>query len=204
MSELKKGFQAVFLGSGAWLSKKISIQGSDLKGVEWGLDFLRDVKKKKVTSMTDRVVVIGGGNVAMDVARTAIRLGAKDVQLACLECSEEMPAHDWEIEDTKEEGVVMHPSWGPNQILGKDGKVTGVEMVKCTSVFDQKGQFAPKFDTSKKKKIETDRVILAIGQSSDLSCVQGIDTKLGTISVNAEMQTNLPGVLRGFFSITFA
>jgi NADPH-dependent glutamate synthase beta subunit-like oxidoreductase len=197
LSDLRKDFEAVFLGCGAWLSKKIPVEGSDLKGVEWGLDFLRDAKKKNVTSISGRLMVIGGGNVAMDVARTAIRLGASEVQLACLECAEEMPAHDWEIEDAKEEGVVMHPSWGPSRILGENGKVTGIEMVKCVSVFDQKGKFAPKFDSGKTKKIETDRVILAIGQSPDLSWIQGIDAKKETISVNEEMQTNIPGVFAG-------
>lgn len=197
LSDLRKDFQAVFIGSGAWLSKKIPVEGSDLKGVEWGLDFLRDVKKKNMTSMNGRLVVIGGGNVAMDVARTAIRLGASEVQLACLECAEEMPAHDWEIEDAKEEGVVMHPSWGPNKILGENGKVTGIELIKCTSVFDKKGKFVPKFDSCETKKIDTDRIILAIGQSSDLSWIQGIDTKNGTISVNEKMQTNAPGVFAG-------
>jgi NADPH-dependent glutamate synthase beta subunit-like oxidoreductase len=197
LSDLRKDFQAVFISSGAWLSKKISVQGSDLDGVEWGLDFLRDVKKKKITSMSDRLVVIGGGNVAMDVARTAIRLGASEVQLACLECTEEMPAHDWEIEDAKEEGVVMNPSWGPSKILGKDGKVVGVELVKCVSVFDQKGKFAPRFDTCETKKIDTDKVVLAIGQSPDLSWIQGLDTKNGVLSVDKKMQTNVAGVFAG-------
>lgn len=197
LSDLRKDFQAVLLVTGACLSKKISLEGSELKGVEWGLDFLRDVKKKKVTSMGGRVVVIGGGNVAIDVARTAIRLGASDVQLACLESYQEMPAHDWEIKDAEEEGVVIHPSWGPNKVIGRNGKATGVELVKCVSVFDQKGEFAPKFDVEKTKKIEADRVILAIGQSSDLTWVQGIDIKDGRISVDEEMQTNLPGVFAG-------
>jgi len=197
LSDLLKDFQAVFLGSGACLSKKIPVEGSELKGVEWGLDFLMDVKKKNVTSMSGRLVVIGGGNAAMDVARAAIRLGASEVQLACLECDQEMPAHDWEIEEAKEEGVVMHPSWGPGKILGENGKVIGIELVKCNSIFDKKGKFNPKFDIGKTKKIETDRVILAIGQSSDLSWIQGIDAKKETISVNEEMQTNSQGVFAG-------
>ncbi len=197
LSYLQKEFHAIFIASGAGLSKKINVEGSELKGVEWGLDFLRDVKKKNLASMKGRLVVIGGGNVAIDVARTAIRLGASEVQLACLECTKEMPAHDWEIEDAKDEGVVIHPSWGPHKILGENGVVTGIEFVKCVSVFDQKGKFAPEFDYDKMNKIETDRVILAIGQSSDHSCIQGIDTKLGTITINKEMQTNIPGVFAG-------
>ncbi|KYK25493.1 hypothetical protein AYK25_05330 [Thermoplasmatales archaeon SM1-50] len=194
---LQKEFQAVFIACGACLSKKINVEGSELKGVEWGLDFLRKVKKKNIASMKGRLVVIGGGNVAIDVARTAIRLGTSEVQLACLECDKEMPAHEWEIEDAKAEGIIMHPSWGPNRIIGENGTVTGIELVKCISVFDQKGTFAPKFDKEETKTIETDRVILAIGQSSDLSFIQGIDTKSGTISVNKEMQTNVPGVFAG-------
>ena len=197
LSDLRKNFQAIFIGSGAWLSKKISLDGSELKGVKWGLDFLRDVKKKNVTSMGGRVVVIGGGNVAMDVARTAIRLGASEVQLACLECDKEMPAHDWEIQEAKEEGVVMHPSWGPSKILGKNGEVTGIELVRCTSVFDKGGKFSPKFDTCETKKIETDQIILAIGQSSDISWAEKINTKAGTISIDKEMQTNIQGVFAG-------
>jgi NADPH-dependent glutamate synthase beta subunit-like oxidoreductase len=91
----------------------------------------------------------------------------------------------------------MHPSWGPNRVLGKDGMVTGIELIKCTSVFDQKGKFAPKFDSHETKKIETDKVILAIGQSPDLSWIKEIDAKNETISVNKEMQTNIAGVFAG-------
>ncbi len=194
--DLRQDFQAVFIGTGATQSKKIPVDGSELDGVEWGLDFLRHVKKKEVTSITGRVTVIGGGNVAIDVARTAVRLGASEVQLACLESDEEMPAHDWEIEEAGEEGVIMNPSWGPKRILGDD-KVTGIELVKCTSVFDSRGNFAPEFDDTTTTTKETENVILAIGQSSDLSFVTDIDTKKGTIPTNEEMQTNTAGVFAG-------
>jgi NADPH-dependent glutamate synthase beta subunit-like oxidoreductase/Pyruvate/2-oxoacid:ferredoxin oxidoreductase delta subunit len=197
ISDLSKEFLAVFIATGAGLSKKIPVEGSDQKGVEFGLDFLKDVKTEKSTSMDGRLVVIGGGNVAMDVARSAIRLGADEVHLACLECNEEMPAHDWEIEDAKEEGVVMHPSWGPSKILGKDGKVAGIELIKCTSVFDKSGKFVPKFDICEVKKIDTEKVILAIGQSSDLSWIKDIDIKNDTILINKNLQTNLKGVYAG-------
>jgi NADPH-dependent glutamate synthase beta subunit-like oxidoreductase len=197
LSDLLKDYQAVFLGIGAGLSKKISIKDSELKGVEWGLNFLMDVKKKKLKSMKERIVVIGGGNVAIDVARSAIRLGANEVHLACLECDQEMPAHEWEIEEAKEEGVLIHFSWGPDKILGKNGKVIGIKLVNCTSVFDKKGKFDPKFDICKTQIIETDRVILAIGQSSDFSSVEGIDNANDKISINEEMQTNHPGIFAG-------
>jgi len=135
--------------------------------------------------------------VAVDAARVARRLGSDNVTMVSLESPEELPAHEWEIEEAKEEGVVMHPSWGPSKILGKDGKVTGIELIKCTSVFDKKGNFAPEFDPCETKKIETDNVILAIGQSSDTSWAQDIKSKEGTISINKEMQTNLPEVFAG-------
>jgi hypothetical protein len=108
-----------------------------------------------------------------------------------------MPAHDWEIEEAKEEGVVMHPSWGPGKILGENGRVIGIELVKCNSVFNKKGKFDPIYDISKTKKIKADGVILAIGQDSDLSWIQGIDTKKEKISVNEKMQTNSPGIFAG-------
>jgi len=197
LTDLSKDFDAVFIGSGAWLSKKIPVDGSELDGVKWGLDFLRDVKKKKINSMSGRLVVVGGGNVAMDVARSALRLGADEVKLACLECEKEMPAHDWEIKEAKEEGVIMHPSWGPSKILGKDGKVTSIELIKCTSVFDQKGKFSPEFDSCETKKIETDKVILAIGQSSDTSWAKELVSKNGILSIDKDMKTNIKGVYAG-------
>ena len=92
---------------------------------------------------------------------------------------------------------MIHPSWGPLKILGNEGKVTGIELIKCTSVFDQKGKFDPKFDRCETKKIETDKVIIAIGQSSDLSWLKDVNTKTGTISVDKNMQTNIPGVYAG-------
>jgi hypothetical protein len=108
-----------------------------------------------------------------------------------------MPAHEWEIIEAKEEGVKMHPSWGPFKILGKDNKVTEIELIKCNSVFDKKGNFNPEFDSCVTKKIETDKVILAIGQSSDTSWAQGINTNSGTISVDKQMKTNIQGVFAG-------
>jgi NADPH-dependent glutamate synthase beta subunit-like oxidoreductase/Pyruvate/2-oxoacid:ferredoxin oxidoreductase delta subunit len=197
LSDLCKDFQAVFIGTGAWLSKKISVEGSNLQGVEWGLDFLMNVKKNNVKSLNGQVFVIGGGNVAMDVARTAIRLGASIVQLACLECREEMPAHDWEIKDAMDEGVKMHSSWGPKKILEKNGKISGIELIKCNSVFDKRGNFDPKFDSCETKNIDTDKIILAIGQVPNLSWMKGIDTKNGMIKINKDMQTNISNVFAG-------
>ena len=196
LSDLKNKYQAVFVATGATLSKRIRLEGSNLEEVRWGLDFLRDAKKKQVTSLIGRVVVIGGGNVAMDVARTALRLGASKVQLVCLENDEEMPAHDWEIEEAIEEGVVISTSWGPKKVLGEK-KVTGIELVKCTAVFDEKGAFAPRFEDCTTTTIETDNVILAIGQGADFSFLDGVELARGTIRTDENAQTSVPGVFAG-------
>jgi NADPH-dependent glutamate synthase beta subunit-like oxidoreductase len=195
LSDLRKDFDAVFLGMGACLSKKTPVEGAELEGVLWGLDFLRAVKNKQLTNIDGKIFVVGGGNVAMDVARTAIRLGTGEVQLACLESAEEMPAHDWEIEEAREEGVIMHPSWGPKLIMGEK-HVAGIELVKCISVYNSQGYFSPVFDDPVTKTIETDTVILAIGQTSDLSCAEGIDIDSGTISTQ-DCATDTPGIFAG-------
>ncbi len=206
LSALQKEYDAIFLGIGACVSKRIPVEGSELEGVEWGLDFLRAVKTKTVASLNGSVMVIGGGNVAMDVARSCIRLGADAVQLACLESNDEMPAHDWEVQEAREEGVLMYPSWGPKQIQGDEGKVQGIELVRCTSVFDDHGNFSPRFDEEEIRHIETEKVILAIGQSTDLTCIEdpdmlgegnSINVLRGIISVDNSQETSIPGVYVG-------
>jgi NADPH-dependent glutamate synthase beta subunit-like oxidoreductase len=162
----EQGFEAVFVAVGAQLSRRIELEGSELDDVHWGVEFLGAVAAGNDVSVKESVAVIGGGNVAVDVALTAMRLGAKEVKLACLESREEMPANSWEIEQARDEGVEMLYSWGPDKILQNDGKVTGLELVRCTSVFDEEGKFCPYFDDSK-TTIETDQVILAIGQASE-------------------------------------
>ncbi|MFQ6001336.1 MAG: FAD-dependent oxidoreductase [Anaerolineae bacterium] len=199
LEDLKGEYDAIFLALGAPLSRKLAIEGIELEGVLWGLEFLRAAKQGEGPKIKEKVLVIGGGNVALDVALTALRLGAKEVQLACLECREEMPAHEWEVEEAMDEGVVLNLSWGPRRILG-DGRVTGVELVRCSSVFDEEGRFRPCYDESVTSTIETDMVILAIGQASDLSFLDSHlqTTRAGTISVDAEsLQTSLPGIFAG-------
>jgi len=199
LEDLRNKYDAIFLALGAQLSRKLAIEGIGLEGVFWGLDFLWASKQGREPKMGEKVLVIGGGNVAIDVALTALRLGAKEVQLACLECREEMPAYEWEVEEAIEEGVTFNPSWGPKRILG-DGRVRGVELVRCSSVFDEEGRFNPSYDESVTTTIETDMVILAIGQASDLSFLEGRlqMTRTATISVDGEgLQTSLPGVFAG-------
>ncbi|NIM59931.1 MAG: FAD-dependent oxidoreductase, partial [Candidatus Aminicenantes bacterium] len=144
-------WDAIFLATGAQDSKRIDVEGLSLNGVYWGLEFLREAKEGKKNRLGGKVIVIGGGNVAFDVAITALRLGASSVELACLEKREEMPAFPWEIEEAEEEGVIIHPGWGPRKIEGDGNQVRGVELQSCTSVFDEKGYFCPTFDSSQSK-----------------------------------------------------
>ncbi len=191
------GHDAVFMGTGACLSRRIPVPGADLDGVLWGLDFLRSVKAGAVSSMEGSVFVIGGGNVAMDVARSAVRLGASSVRLACLESRDEMPAHEWEIEEAAGEGVEMHPSWGPRAITG-DRSISGIELVRCTSVFNRDGRFAPTFCDSETRSFDCDHVVLAIGQASDLECLEGTEVRVerGAIACDG-FATGVPGVFAG-------
>mgnify|MGYP001054054672 CR=1 FL=1 len=196
-----EGYETVFLAVGTQLSRKIELEGASLEDVLWGLDFLSGVREGKEISLKNRVLVVGGGNVAIDVALTALRLGAKEVTLACLESWEEMPANRWEVEQAIDEGVELMPSWGPSRIVGANGKISGIELVRCTSVFDDKGNFCPVFDGDTKGTVEVEQVILAIGQAADLSFVDsGIPLGLeqGLIVVNQDTQeTSMPGVFAG-------
>lgn len=195
-----RGYKASFFAIGAQLSKKLKLDGAELDGVVWGLDFLRNINLKHEAKVKDRVLVIGGGDVAMDVALAALRLGAREVELACLESRDEMPAHKESAQQAVDEGVNINPSWGPKRILGKNGWVIGIELVRCTSVFDKKGRFNPSFDERATKSIETDMVILAIGQTSDLSLLpKGIKTtNEETIVVDpVTLETGVPGVFAG-------
>jgi NADPH-dependent glutamate synthase beta subunit-like oxidoreductase len=167
------GFQAVFLGVGLHGSRQLGVEGENLEGVIAGIEFLRDVALAKEVSLGQRVVVVGGGNVAVDVARTAIRLGVDALTMVCLESREEMPAWRREIEGALEEKVEIINSFGPKTLQGKDGKVTGVEFKRCTRVFDEDNRFNPQYDEADVQTLAADTVILAIGQSAELEYLKG-------------------------------
>jgi NADPH-dependent glutamate synthase beta subunit-like oxidoreductase len=198
IEQLKENHDAVLIATGLPLSRKLKVEGAELKGVLGGLDFLRDVRLGKDVKVGEKVLVLGGGNVAMDVALTALRLGAKQVQIACLETWEEMPAFPWERQQAVEEGIIIHNSWGLKRILDKNGKVIGVELIRCVSVFDKEGRFSPTFNESETKIIDTDTFIFAIGQASDRSWLATNSLPVsvyGTIKVNAStMETSTPKV----------
>ncbi len=173
LDELKnQGFKAVLIAAGLTASRGLPIPGADHEDVLMALQFLRASKRENYRLDGREVIVIGGGNVAMDVARSAVRCGASKVRLACLEAHEEMPAFSWEIEEAEEEGVEFHCSWGPSAITIEGGKITGLESKECTAVFDEEGRFNPCFDEESKKTINGDTVIFAIGQASELEAVK--------------------------------
>jgi len=201
LKQLKaEGYNSILIAIGLQKSRILSVEGSTSPDVLGGLDFLRDVRLGREVKVKDRVLVVGGGNVAMDVALTALRLGAKRVQVVCLEKREEMPAFPWEVQQAVEEGIDIHNSWGVKRILVTDGeKVTGIELIRCVSVFDQEGKFNPAFDESTTKTTETDTIVFAIGQAPDLKGLEDADslklTKLGTIEVNnSTLETGVAGV----------
>lgn len=203
LEQLKnQGYHAIFLAIGAQLSRKLNIKGTELDGVLWGMEFLKSVKLGHKVSLKDRIVVIGGGNVAIDAALTALRLSVKEVQIACLESKEELPAFKWEVQEAVNEGIIFNYSWGPKRILGNEKYVTGIELVCCTSVFDKDGKFNPSFDETVTKVVEADTMIIAIGQAPD-SAPFAKDTamqptKAGTIPVNdATLETAMLGVFAG-------
>jgi NADPH-dependent glutamate synthase beta subunit-like oxidoreductase len=204
---LREDHDAVFIAAGARRAQPLPCEGAELPGVESGLELLQDQavgdSALEPRFGGEKVVVIGGGDVGMDVARTALRLGAEEVHLYCLERREEMPAHAREILDAEREGVVVHPGWGPALIAGAEGAgVERVDFCKCSSVFDDDGKFAPTIDESVGIAQEADRVLFAIGQKPALgflSDVEGIESQgAANIEVNADsLQTTIAGVFAG-------
>jgi formate dehydrogenase beta subunit len=174
LEQLKKDHDAVFLAGGANGSVKIPLPGADKKGVLWGWDFLRDVKLGKARKMKGDVIVVGAGNVAIDVALTARRLGAGSVHIFCLEKREEMPAHEWEIALAEEEGVMIHNSWAPKKVLGASS-VTGLSLMGCTSVFDRESKFNPAYDEKITGQAGAKTIILAVGQTANLGYLKKED-----------------------------
>ncbi|OGU45206.1 MAG: hypothetical protein A3H45_08560 [Ignavibacteria bacterium RIFCSPLOWO2_02_FULL_55_14] len=227
ISDLRqRGYKAIFVAIGAHKSRDLTIPGIELDGVFRAVDFLLNVNLGYRVELGKKVVVIGGGNVAIDVARTAarqekldvghvtevaealdvarsaVRFGAKEVHLVCLEDWHEMPATKEEIAEALEEHIHIHPRKGPSRILGRNGKVVGFETVECISVFDEHRRFNPRFAPASEHTIDADTVIMAIGQTSDLSWIRPEDgiaiTPRNTINVDpATLATSAPGVFAG-------
>ncbi len=240
VSDLRhQGFDAVLVAVGAHRSRDLSIPGVDLDGVHKGIDFLLNVNLGYKFTIGKKVIVIGGGNVAMDVARSAarevvrqhvagveeaepsadnvtavatremvdislsaLRMGAQEVDIVCIERREEMPAALEEIEEAEEEGIILKPGQGPKRVIGKDGKVVALETVKTKWVFDENKRFNPAFYEGTESQIECDTIIMAIGQAPRLDFLKPDDkveiSPRGLIAVNPQtLMTSAPGIFAG-------
>jgi formate dehydrogenase beta subunit len=239
LDELMNRHEAVFLGIGATLGRGLDLEGAEADGVFKAIEFLINMNRGFTVDVGERVVVIGGGDVAMDaartalrasdygdsdedveddeeiaadqrsamteaidVARTAARAGAREVTVMSLESAEEMPAHDFEVEEAQHEGISFVPRRGPRRILvDDDSRVAGIETVGVTSVFNAEGHFAPEFDESDLVVSDADTVILAIGQAIDLEALgaDGPDVSpRRTIQVDNDTgRTSIDGIWSG-------
>mgnify|MGYP001249813879 FL=1 len=162
----EQGYKAFYIAIGAQGGRMTGVPGEDAVGVETGVDFLRRVNlNEEGVKLSGKTVVIGGGNVAVDVARTALRTGSSEVSMFCLESRDIMPAADDEVAEAEEEGITVNNSWGPKEILTENGKVTAVVFKKCISVLDENKRFSPKYDEEELLTVPCDQVLLSIGQS---------------------------------------
>ena len=160
-----EGYKAFYIAIGARGGRMAGVPGEDAKGVMSGIEFLNKVNKdEEHMKLSGKTVVIGGGNVAMDVARTALRAGSDDVSMYCLESRDEMPAAKDEIEEALEENISINNGWGPKEIITENGRVKAVVLKKCTSVFNAEKRFAPVYDENDTITIECDNFLLSIGQ----------------------------------------
>lgn len=162
----EEGYKAFYVAIGAQGGRMAGVPGEDGEGVVTGVDFLREINLNEAAAKVEgRSIVIGGGNVAIDVARTALRAGSDQVSMVVLETREEMPAAKDEIQEAEEEGIRILNSWGPKEILLESGKVKGIVLKKCVSVFDENHRFRPVYDEEECMTIECENVFLSIGQS---------------------------------------
>lgn len=174
VSDLVKEYDAVVLATGCGESRKLDF-GLDPGKAHYGLDFLRSIRTGRPPKIGERVVVIGGGNVAVDAAQSALRLGARSVNMVCLESEEEMPAFPWALDDARAEGIATLPSWGPLRAQSDRGTTITIEFQRCSGVYDDQGRFNPCFDSCQTMTLEAETVIIAAGQRPD----DGLFKKLG-------------------------
>jgi NADPH-dependent glutamate synthase beta subunit-like oxidoreductase len=201
LEELRKeGFKAIFIATGAHKSRELNVKGCHLEGVIHALEFLREANLGKA-KIGEKIVVIGGGNVAVDAARTALRMGAREVAILYRRSREEMPANPWEVREAETEGVEIRFLTSPKKILGKNGRVTALECIKTSlGEPDESGRRRPIPVEGSEFMMESDMVILAIGEVPDLTFLpKEIEiTEIGTIAVDPfTLETTMPGVFAG-------
>lgn len=208
MDTLKDEFDAVFAGTGLHLGRSTRIPGVDHKHVYQSIDLLREITQGKKIHLGNKIVVIGGGNVAMDITRSLARLqnqkyGKVQVLATSLESEDIMPADREEVIEAREEKAIIDPGWGPKEIEIKDGEIKGLHVVKCLSVFDEEHRFNPKFDENDKKFFEADMIVESIGQGMDLTYIPNSlkeDLEVGPrgrIIANEYFQTSVEWLFMG-------
>ncbi|HBF87238.1 MAG TPA: oxidoreductase [Bacteroidales bacterium] len=208
LEDLNKQFDAVFSGTGLHLGRSTRIAGSDHKNVYFATDLLREISLGNEVPLAEKIVVIGGGNVAMDITRSLARLqnqkfGKVDITATCLESEEIMPADREEIVEAREENAIVDAGWGPKEIEIENGKIKGLNVVKCLSVFDENKAFNPKFDEQNKKFFAAEMVVESIGQGMDLSYLseefkQNLKfNQRGRIEVNDYFQSSIEWLFIG-------
>ncbi|MBP3683362.1 MAG: FAD-dependent oxidoreductase [Oscillospiraceae bacterium] len=203
LDELRsQGYKAFYIAIGCQGGRKANIPGEEAEGVMTAVDFLRTVGADESYPVRGKTVVVGGGNVAIDVARTAQRCGAESVSMFCLEPRDKMPASEEEIAEALEEDVTIHCGWGPREILTENGKVTGIVFKRCVSVWDAEGKFAPAYDENDTQTVPCDRVFLSIGQSIQWgSLLKGSKVELGrgngAVADSLTYQTAEPDIFVG-------
>ena len=208
-SLLEDGFHAIFLAIGAHQSQRMNVEGEDLEGVLPGTDFLRSVASGQQVEFGRRVVVIGGGNTAIDAARTALRLGVEEVTIIYRRSRTEMPATEWEVEEAEEEGIRLHFLAAPSKIIERNGRVSAIECIKMIlGEPDASGRRRPEPIPGSEFILPADSVIAAIGQRPDLSFLAGeneLRTEQGNIVADRDtLLTNITGVFTGGDCVTGA
>lgn len=203
INDLKNGFDAIYISAGAKKNLQLGIPGENTSGIYSGIGFLEEAKIGEAPDLQGKdVLVVGGGNVAIDAARTAKSIGAKSVKLVCLEQRHEMPAWASEIVEAEDENIEIINGYGPHEFIIKDGNVTELIIKRCISLHNEEGRFHPSYDESDKLSVKIDRAIVAIGQTVDLSDVIGdigitLDSR-GRIIVNdSDMNTGIPSIFAG-------
>ena len=203
-SELTEANDKIFIATGAWKRPVLGFDGEEF--TEFGLQFLVDVNKWVNKKERNHVLVVGGGNVSMDVAITAKRLGAKSVTLCCLEQRHEMPASAEEVERAEEEGVVIKNGWGPVRVKYEGQKIQGMTLRACTALRDETGRFNPTYDDATTLDVDADSILLATGQRVDLSFLDNeltLAMNRGLITVEPETQRSSdPKVYAGGDAVT--
>ena len=198
----QEGFKGFYVAIGCQKGRKPSIAGQDANGAITALEFLKEVKEKESYPINGDVVVIGGGNVAIDAARSATRCGKAKVSLFCLESREIMPASDQEVKEALQENIDLNCGWGPKEVLEENGSVTGIILKRCTNVYDENGRFNPIYDEEDTIKVDCKHVIFAIGQAIDWGHIlDNIDLNLrtngGAIANKLTYQTNISDIFVG-------